>query len=158
MNGQFVVFHMLSMSSSYLSVDPTRLFFIISLFLAAASSLNSRWQNEDIPALVTSDDIRRLRTKKSTDANGLVLEEENKSSLDSVADRWPNAEVPFVVELRFDGNPSQNSEEFSTAFREAIQLINGKTCIRFRPMRAGDRFFVRIFNGEGCTHFANKIT
>lgn len=102
--------------------------------------------------ILTDDDIKILKHKEKllyTDrihfTNGVedfeeVLEPEPEST------QWPDAVIPFVIE---SVDKKTFNDGFYSAFSDAIEDFHQMTCVRFRPKCDSDRFFIRIFSGDG---------
>ncbi|KAI6178292.1 Metalloendopeptidase [Aphelenchoides besseyi] len=63
---------------------------------------------------------------------------------------WPEAQIPFEL----DGNFSTT---FHDAFTSAVNEIHERTCVRFHERTQFDRFFLRIYNGDGCWSYVGMM-
>lgn len=55
---------------------------------------------------------------------------------------WPNGVIPYLI----DGDLSSRKD----LIQNAMNQIQRFTCIRFRPKTADDRYYIRLFKGNGC--------
>uniref|UniRef100_A0A7E4ZR50 Metalloendopeptidase n=1 Tax=Panagrellus redivivus TaxID=6233 RepID=A0A7E4ZR50_PANRE len=90
---------------------------------------------------LTDDDIRDDRI--AFNDGGLA---------DDPAYPWPGAVVPYHIEH------GKFNDLFMAEFENALNEFHSKTCVRFRPKRKTDRYFVKIIRSDGCWSYVGMQT
>nr|VZI01845.1 unnamed protein product [Spirometra erinaceieuropaei] len=58
---------------------------------------------------------------------------------------WPGGVVPYLIDKQYFSNKELDE------MKEAIKTWNEETCVELRPFRSGDKSWVRITDGHGCS-------
>uniref|UniRef100_A0AC35FA70 Metalloendopeptidase n=1 Tax=Panagrolaimus sp. PS1159 TaxID=55785 RepID=A0AC35FA70_9BILA len=115
-------------------VDPDLISFNAKLWSKLLSDQILEAEYDDIN---TDDDIRKR--KKVEFSNGIDSNFDGEESIP-----WPNAEIPYTIDnIKFD-------QTFLMEFYSALKEFHTKTCVKFRPKRSSDRYFIKIIKDEGC--------
>ncbi|KAF4517881.1 hypothetical protein B566_EDAN001835, partial [Ephemera danica] len=76
---------------------------------------------------------------------------QNRNGLTSKQFRWPNAEVPYKIDKRFNSRERKMIEE-------AMEAYHQNTCIKFRPYKKSDRDYISIEKtATGCFSSVKNI-
>jgi len=61
--------------------------------------------------------------------------------------KWPSKTVPYTFQSGFP---------YQTQVRQAIDVFERETCVRFKP-RTNERFYIRFIRGQGCYAYIGMI-
>ncbi|KAF8793935.1 astacin-like metalloprotease toxin 5 [Argiope bruennichi] len=70
-----------------------------------------------------------------------------RNGMPGLKNRWPNAEVPYVID--------SSLAKYQGAILEAIEDYHNHTCVRFVP-RTNEKDYVKIFYGKGCNSHVGR--
>ena len=95
-------------------------------------------------------DIAGVSLSTVTSLDDINKEEETKNAIIHTFQRWPNAEIPYVISSSF------NARQRSVIY-EAMREFDRTSCVKWRPRSFSDRDYVHILKDKGCYSRVGRV-